>query len=91
VPAYLPAVPKDPFAAGGKPLRYSASDPAVPSVYSVGEDGVDDGGSRAPVNPRRNNNGRWEKRDAVQEMKPVRLLKTAEEEKQANREAEEGR
>jgi hypothetical protein len=89
VPKYLPSVPNDPFAAGGKPLRFSLSDPGAPGIYSVGEDGIDDGGSRAPVNPRRNNSGRWEKRDAVLEMKPMRLLKTAEEEKKADQEAEE--
>lgn len=71
VPAYLPSVPIDPFAAGGKPLRYlpnalgweippalaaaeSSYVPAPgtgpflggPAVYSVGADGIDDGGSR---------------------------------------------
>ena len=71
MPAYLPAVPADPFAAGGKPLKYLPDTvgwdipPALaaaessyvpppgtgpfiggPVVYSVGEDGIDDGGSR---------------------------------------------
>jgi hypothetical protein len=71
VPAYLPSVPADPFAAGGKPLKYLPDTPGWdippalaaaessfipppgtgpfiggPVVYSVGEDGVDDGGSR---------------------------------------------
>lgn len=45
VPAYLPSLPLDPFT--GKPLRYrppaSASD--LPLLYSVGVDGVDDGGA----------------------------------------------
>jgi len=44
VPAYLPAIPIDPMS--GSPLRYK-SDP--PRVYSVGDDGVDDGG--VPVDP----------------------------------------
>jgi len=39
VPAYLDAVPVDPF--DGKPMRY---DPQKRILYSVGEDGVDGGG-----------------------------------------------
>ena len=41
VPAFLDAVPTDPF--GGKPLRYQQR-PAGFVVYSVGRDGVDNGG-----------------------------------------------
>ena len=41
VPAYLPAVPTDPLSGGS--ILYKA-DPALPRIYSVGEDGVDDGG-----------------------------------------------
>lgn len=44
VPAYLPAIPIDPFS--GSPLKYKA-DP--PRIYSVGVDGVDDGG--IPTDP----------------------------------------
>ena len=46
VPAYLPAVPLDPVAAGGVPIRYvsSRADAKDPRVYSVGADGNDDGG-----------------------------------------------
>lgn len=40
VPAYLPAVPQDPY--GGKALRYDASKKIL---YSVGEDLIDGGGS----------------------------------------------
>ncbi len=47
VPAYLPAVPIDPFAPGGLPLRYSESPTA--RLWSVGENGRDDGGSLAPA------------------------------------------
>jgi hypothetical protein len=88
VPNYLPSVPRDPFAAGDKPLRYSRSDPAAPLVYSVGDDGVDDGGSRTSTRAGRNDAGRWDRRDAVLEMKPMRLLRTAEEEKKAAEEEE---
>src|SRR5207237_2971128 len=64
VPKYLPAVPRDPFAAGGKSLRYLAGADRL-AVYSVGENGSDEGGSEAPVNPRRKTPGRWEQLDAV--------------------------
>jgi hypothetical protein len=46
VPRYLPSVPADPMAAGGQPLRYLPR-PGSPIVYSVGVDGIDDGGSEA--------------------------------------------
>jgi len=46
VPAYLPAVPLDPFASGGKTLTYinEAGDANDPRVYGVGENGIDNGG-----------------------------------------------
>ncbi len=43
VPKYLPAAPEDPFAADGRPLRYRL-DTEGPTVWSVGENGVDEGG-----------------------------------------------
>lgn len=43
VPEYLPAVPQDPFAEPGRAIVYRPS-AAHPIVYSVGENGVDDGG-----------------------------------------------
>lgn len=43
VPEYLPAVPDDPF--GAAPLRSILKDAAL-IIYSVGPDGVDDGGQR---------------------------------------------
>lgn len=43
VPSCLPAVPLDPLAEGGRPLGY-VPDPDRPRVYSVGENGTDDGG-----------------------------------------------
>jgi hypothetical protein len=81
VPKYLPAVPKDPFAAGGKPLSYStAADPKEPIVYSVGENGTDAGGSTAPKNRGRANSGRWETDDVVLQMRVKKLLKETNEE-----------
>lgn len=41
VPQYMPALLTDPF--DDKPLRYQVTDDAV-IIYSIGEDGVDDGG-----------------------------------------------
>ncbi|MHC4617024.1 MAG: hypothetical protein ACYTEQ_04640 [Planctomycetota bacterium] len=45
VPSYLDAVPEDPF--DGKALRYKKLTPGF-VVYSVGEDGSDDGGKERP-------------------------------------------
>jgi hypothetical protein len=46
VPTYLPSVPLDPFAAGGKTLAYvnDSADADDPRVYGVGENGVDNAG-----------------------------------------------
>jgi hypothetical protein len=77
VPAYLPAVPIDPFSTGAHPLRYITK-PGSEAVYSVGEDGRDDGGStqllraisgRAP--------GPWDTIDAVFPFHPAPLLPPA--------------
>jgi hypothetical protein len=46
VPKYLPAVPADPLAKPGVPIGYVA-DADRPRIYSVGENGVDNGG--API------------------------------------------
>jgi hypothetical protein len=59
VPAYLPAVPVDPFDATGKPLHYrldGSGENRTPTVWSVGENGIDDGGTlpvpfAAPTGP----------------------------------------
>lgn len=51
VPAYLPAVPLDPLAEDRRPLGYR-NDPSNPLLYSVGEDGIDQGGSTRPINER---------------------------------------
>jgi hypothetical protein len=43
-PQYLPTVPVDPFSPVGDPIRLVVDDQRV-MLYSVGNDGVDDGGS----------------------------------------------
>jgi hypothetical protein len=62
VPAYLPALPLDPFASN-KPLNY-LPDAANPLLYSVGENGLDEQGNASPIHPR-NDPSRWECYDAV--------------------------
>ena len=47
VPEFLPAIPRDP--ADGKPLRYHLKPAAAFLLYSVGEDGVDNGGDASPT------------------------------------------
>ena len=65
VPTYLPAVPFDPMAQGGRTLRYLPR-PSDPIVYSVGMDGVDDGGSETPLPGRESaRRGIWGLKDAV--------------------------
>jgi hypothetical protein len=44
VPKYLPTVPSDPLSNPGATIGYVA-DPERPRVYSVGENGIDDGGT----------------------------------------------
>ena len=51
VPAYLPAIPSDPF--DGKPLRFKRRESGY-IVYSVGPDTVDDGGLERPVKDKEN-------------------------------------
>jgi hypothetical protein len=46
VPDYLDALPADPFDAGN-PIRYRTDDGSF-RIYSIGENGVDDGGSTEP-------------------------------------------
>lgn len=46
VPEYLQTVPKDPFAADGRAIAYRP-EAAKPLLYSVGVDGVDQGGTLA--------------------------------------------
>jgi hypothetical protein len=63
VPKYLPAVPSDTLAAH-QPIKY-LSRAANPIVYSVGENGTDDGGSEASTNPRDTQPGEWQMQDRV--------------------------
>jgi hypothetical protein len=52
VPAYLLAIPPDPLAEDRRPLGYH-NDPSDPLLYSVGDDGIDQGGSTRPIDERR--------------------------------------
>jgi hypothetical protein len=47
VPEFLPAIPRDP--ADGKPLCYQLKPAAAFLLYSIGEDGVDNGGDASPA------------------------------------------
>jgi len=47
MPEFLSRIPTDPFDAADKPLRYRV-DPGGPTVWSVGENGVDDSARLAP-------------------------------------------
>src|SRR2546423_3300614 len=60
-PAYLPAVPLDPFASNATPLRYLRGEPD-PRVYSVGDNDRDDGDSDHTT---RTDADRWHRDDAV--------------------------
>ena len=66
VPNYLPAVPADPMAPGA-PLRYRNGPQAI--VYSVGDDGIDDGGSEQHHHPGRMAD-RWDCKDVVIHLTP---------------------
>lgn len=76
VPDYLASVPADPMAVN-RPLGYFNGDPAAPAhagdpvVYSVGDDGADDGGSEQPVSPRRvlDASDPWDRLDIVVHLK----------------------
>jgi len=49
VPLFLPALPRDPV--DGMPLRYRANSDGTFLLYSVGEDGEDNGGDPKPAKP----------------------------------------
>ena len=62
VPTYLPVLPPDPFATDGRPLGYQRQPHAA--LYSVGENGVDDGmDDKLPG--RTNTSNPWQSPDAV--------------------------
>lgn len=63
VPEFLARVPHD-YMDGGK-LRYRLNTDGTWSLYSVGEDGVDNGGDPRPLEPRRLLFSIWAGRDAV--------------------------
>lgn len=52
VPEFLTAVPRDPV--DGKPLRYQPMPDGRFLLYSVGENGIDDGGDASPANTNSN-------------------------------------
>jgi hypothetical protein len=54
VPAYLPAVPEDPWS--GAPARIAGEGTSF-RIWSVGEDGIDDGGDPDAVDPARDEAG----------------------------------
>lgn len=67
VPAYLPRVPNDPMAAGSRLMQYRpAANPPV--IYSVGENGTDEGGSIATLVA---GHDRWRGADAVYPLGPL--------------------
>jgi hypothetical protein len=66
VPHYLAAVPADPFAADGRPLGYlPLRNP--PAIYSVGENGTDEGGSEIVISKTA---PPWNTQDAVFPLGP---------------------
>jgi hypothetical protein len=67
VPEYLPYVPADPMARADKPMRYLPM-ASPPVIYSVGENGIDDGGTRLPSSIY---GYRWKQPDAVFQLEPT--------------------
>lgn len=65
-PTYLSVVPRD--AMDGKPLRYHRKDDGSFLLYSVGEDGVDNGGDATPIVATSKNISWTEARDIVWPM-----------------------
>lgn len=64
VPQYLPDVPRDAVAANA-PLRYDA---ARRILWSVGTDGLDDGGDATSTRPKGGRATRWDGKDVVVEL-----------------------
>jgi hypothetical protein len=63
VPQLLPTVPID--CMDGKPLRHRLNNDGTFLLYSVGEDGVDDGGDSSPTNGKKHFIQIWDGKDAV--------------------------
>jgi hypothetical protein len=63
VPGFLPAVPIDGM--DGKPMRYRLIEDGTFLLYSVGEDGVDDGGDCSLVKGKERATQIWDGKDAV--------------------------
>jgi hypothetical protein len=67
VPQYLPAVPVDPLAVRGATIGYVA-DGERPRIYSVGDNGVDNGGT--PLDPMKSNGENMLVQDQVVDLVP---------------------
>lgn len=63
VPDFLAAVPTDRM--DGQPLRYRLLAGNTFLLYSVGEDGKDDGGDASPLPDQEHSKAFWDRRDAV--------------------------
>ena len=63
VPAFLPAVPLDPV--DGKPLRYRSNGDGTFLLYSVGENGKDDGGNPSLEKGAKSSSYFWDNPDAL--------------------------
>jgi hypothetical protein len=63
VPAFLPSLPIDGM--DGQPLRYRRESTNQFLLWSIGEDGTDDGGDAAAPKPGRQSRSWWQGRDTV--------------------------
>ena len=72
VPKYLPDLPIDPMAANGRPLAYQMpkGPRATVFLYSVGSNGIDEGGLAAGIPVRDIGDGLWAQADVVFAMPP---------------------
>jgi hypothetical protein len=63
VPTFLASVPVDYM--DGKPIRYRPNDAGKFTLYSIGENGQDDGGDATLLPDRTNTQNLWDRRDFV--------------------------
>jgi hypothetical protein len=63
VPEFLASVPIDYM--DGKPMKYRLNPDGTFTLYSVGEDGIDNGGDTATTDPKGESYGPWKLKDAV--------------------------